>query len=122
MHFYIFLLKDVIVIREVTGLIFHNLACSVFSFLALVLIIKAFLAYILKTAALTVFLFTIYKRVFFITIIGAILVLKPIYSLSLTSLGVALYLYFNSFSLYLRHLFLLSFIFNWTFKSDFIVK
>jgi hypothetical protein len=110
--FYRFLLKDAIVVEEVVDLVFCYLACNVFSLLALVLIIKAFLAYTLGIVVLIAFLPIIYKHVFFITIIGAILVLKPIFLLSLTSLGVALYLYLNTFSLYLGHLSSLSFISN----------
>ena len=70
-------------------------------FLALLLIIGAFLAYTLGAAALTAFLPTTYKQVFYTASTGAILVLKPISLLSLALLGIALYLYFNSFSLYL---------------------
>jgi hypothetical protein len=101
LYFYRVLLKDII---EVTGLVFYYLAYIIFNLLALALIIKAFLVYTLGLTALTDFLPTVPKHIFYITIIGAILVLKPISLLSLTLLGVALYFYFNTFSLCLRHL------------------
>ena len=111
-YFYRFLLKDTIVVEKVIDLIFYYLACDIFSLLALVLIIKAFLTYILETAVLIAFLPIIYKYIFLITVIGTILVLKSISLLFLTLLSVALYLYLNTFNLYLGHLSLLSFIFN----------
>ena len=107
-HFCKFLLKDTIVVKEVTDLIFHCLACNVFSLLDLVLTIKAFLAYTLGTAALIAFLPAIYKYIFLITIIGTVPVLKPISLLSLTLLSIALCLYLNTFSLCLGRLSLLS--------------
>jgi hypothetical protein len=103
-HFHRFLFEDAIVIKKVINLIFYNLAYNVFSLLALVLKIKAFLAYTLGTVILIAFLPIIYKYIFLITITGTALVLKFIFLLSLTSLSVALYLYLNTFSLYLRHL------------------
>ena len=121
-YFYKFLLKNTIVVREVVDLIFYYLAHNIFSLLALVLIIKAFLAHTLGIAVLTAFLPAIYKYIFLITIVGAILVLKPIYLLFLTLLNIALCLYLNGFSLYLGHLFLLSSIPNWTSRLDSIIK
>ena len=103
-HFRGFLLKDATVVGEVVDLIFHCLARDVFSLLALVLIIKAFLAYTLGMAVSTAFLLAIYERVFFITVVGTVLVLKPISLLSLTLLGVALCLYLNTFNLCLGRL------------------
>ena len=91
---------------------FCYLAYIIFSLLALALIIEAFLARTLGLTALIGFLPAMPKRVFYITIAAAILVLKPISLLSLTSLGVALHLYFNTFSLYLGRLSLLSSISN----------
>ena len=111
-RFHVFLLKDAIVVKKVIGLVFCSLAYSVFSFLALVLIIEAFLARTLGIAVLIAFLPTIYKCIFFITIVDTAPVLEPIYLLFLTLLGVALCLYLNSFSLHLGRLFLLSSIFN----------
>ena len=121
-YFYKFLLKNTTVVKKVVDLVFHYLARNVFSLLILVLIIKAFLIYTLGIVILIAFLPIIYKHIFLITIISTILVLKPISLLSLTLLGVALYLYLNSFGLYLKCLSLLSSIFNWIFKSDFIIK
>ena len=121
-RFYRFLLKDTIVVKKIIDLIFRYLAYNIFNLLALVLIIKAFLTYTLGIVVLIAFLPVIYKYVFLVTIIGAVLVLKPISLSSLTSLGVALYLYLNTFGLYLEYLSLLSFIFNWTFRLDSIVK
>jgi len=106
------LLKNAIVIVEVVGLVFYYLAYNIFSLLALVLIIRAFLTCILGLAALISLLPTMRKRVFYIAIIGAILVLEPISLLSLTLLGIALYLYLSAFSLRLGYLFLLSSISN----------
>ena len=121
-YFYKFLLKDTTVVREVVDLIFYYLAYNVFSLLTLVLIIKAFLVYILGIVVLTAFLPIIYKHIFLITVIGVILVLKSIFLSSLTLLGIALYLYLNTFGLCLEYLSLLSFISNWTSGLNFIVK
>jgi hypothetical protein len=92
--------------------VFYYLAYNIFSLLALALVIGAFLAYTLGPVALIGFLLAVYKRVFYITIAGAILVLEPISLLSSTLLGVALRLYLNALSLYLGHLSLLSSISN----------
>ena len=70
-------------------------------FLALLLIIGAFLACILGAVASMAFLPAIYEWVFYIASTGAASVLEPISLLSSTLLGVALCLYFNGFGLYL---------------------
>ena len=120
--FYRFLFKDTTVVGKVIDLIFHCLAHNVFDLLALVLIIEAFLACTLGTAVLIAFLPIIYKYIFFITVIGTILVLKFIFLSSSTLLGVALHLCLNTFGLYLGYLFLLFFIPNWTSRLDSMVK
>lgn len=106
-RFYRFSLEDTIIIAEIAGPVFCCLAYNIFNLLALVLIIGAFLAYTLKLVALIGFLPTTRKRVFYITVIGAALILEPIFLSSLTLLGVALRLRFNTFSLRLGHLSLL---------------
>ncbi|XTI82056.1 hypothetical protein V2W45_1325712 [Cenococcum geophilum] len=111
-RFYRFLLKDTIVVVEVAGLVFYCLARNIFSLLALVLIIGAFLARTLGLAALIGFLPAIRERIFRVAITGAIPVLEPTSSLSLTLLGVALRLYLNALSLRLGPLSLLSSISN----------
>ena len=101
------MLKDAVIVAEVVGLVFYYLAYIIFSLLALALIIKAFLAYTLGLVALIGFLPTVPKRVFYITVTAVILVLEPISLLSLTLLGIALRLCFNTFSLRLGRLSLL---------------
>jgi len=111
-HFYRFLLEDTIVVVEVVGLVFYCLAYNIFSLLALVLIIGAFLACTLGLAALIGLLPTTRKRIFYIAIIGAIPVSEPISLLSLTLLSIALRLRLSALSLYLGYLSLLSSISN----------
>ena len=91
---------------------FCCLAYIIFGLLVLALVIGAFLAYTLGLVALIGFLPTIRKRISYIIVIGAILVLEPISPSSLTLLGVALYLCLDTFSLRLGRLSLLSSISN----------
>jgi hypothetical protein len=92
--------------------VFYCLAYNIFSLLALALIIGAFLTRTLGLVALIGFLPAIYRYIFRITVIGAILALEPISLLSLTLLGIALYLYLDALSLRLGYLSLLSSISN----------
>ncbi|XTI94609.1 hypothetical protein V2W45_1335981 [Cenococcum geophilum] len=114
-RFHRFLLEDTVVVAEVAGPVFYYLARNIFSLLALVLIIGAFLARTLGPAALIGFLPAA-------PITGAAPVLEPISSLSLTSLGVALRLRLNAFGLRLGPLSSSSFISDWTSRSDSTVR
>jgi hypothetical protein len=111
-HFYRVLLENTIVVGEVVDLVFYCLAYIIFSLLVLALIIGAFLAYTLGPVALIGFLPTIRKRIFYIIVAGAILVLEPISLLSLTLLGIALRLYLDALSIGLEYLSLSSSISN----------
>jgi hypothetical protein len=102
------LLEDAIVVGEVADPVFCCLARIIFSLLVLALIIGAFLARTLGLVALIGFLPTIYKRIFRVTVVGAIPALEPISPSSLTLLGVALHLYLDALSVGLGCLSLLS--------------
>ena len=111
-RFYRVLLEDTTIVGEVADLVFYCLAYIIFSLLVLALVIGAFLARTLGLVALIGFLPATLKYIFYITVIGAILVLEPISPLSLTLLGIALRLYLDTLSLGLGYLFLLSSISN----------
>jgi hypothetical protein len=109
-YFYRVLLEDTIVVGEVADLVFYYYI--IFNLLVLALVIGAFLAYTLGPAALIGFLPTMRKYIFYIIVIGAILILEPISPLSSTLLGVALRLYLDALNLHLGYLSLLSSISN----------
>ena len=111
-HFRGVLLEDAIIVGEVADPVFCYLAYVIFGLLVLALVIGAFLARTLGPAALIGFLPTALKRIFRITVAGAIPALEPISLLSLTLLGIALYLYLDTLSLGLGRLSLLSSISN----------
>ena len=106
------MLEDTIVVGEVADLVFCYLARIIFSLLVLALVTGAFLAYTLGLAALIGFLPATRKRIFYITVAGAIPVLEPISPSSLTLLGIALRLRLDALSPGLGRLSLLSSISN----------